>query len=101
MTEVRELPEEIPISKLLGSEAKLEILALFHENPDLVDKIDGVSKRVGRDTSEIQAEVKDLIDLGVLHTRTVETSKVIYYDPKNVAKIQKQISYDLRKGTAE
>lgn len=98
---MRELPEEIEISKLLGSDVKLEILALFRKNPDLVDKIDGVSRRVGRDTCEVQAEVKDLIDLGVLHTRTIEASKVIYYDPKNVANIQKQISYDLRKGTSE
>ena len=41
------LPEERDVvQKLLGSDTKLEILELFHRNPGLVDKIDGVSKRV-------------------------------------------------------
>ena len=84
---------------MLGSDTKLEILALFHENPELTDKIDGVSKRIGRDEGEIEAEVKDLIDIGILRTKTVQSSKIIYYDKKNDVEIQKQISYQLRKGT--
>ena len=97
---MRNLPEGIEISrKLLGSDVKLEILALFHENPELVERIDGVSRRIGRDAGEIEAEVRDLVEIGVLHTDTVESSKVIYYDQKNDAKIQKQISYRLREGT--
>jgi predicted transcriptional regulator len=94
------MQERIEISqKLLGSDVKLEILALFHENPKLVDEIDGVSRRIGRDAGEIEAEVKDLIDIGVLHSENVESSKVIYYDQKNDVELQKQISYCLREGT--
>jgi len=98
---MRNMPERIEISKLLGSDVKLEILALFHENPELVDRIDGLSRRIGRDAGEIQAEVKDLIDIGVLRTGAVESSEVnvIYYDQKNDAQIQKEISYRLRQGT--
>ena len=92
------MPERMEISKLLGSDVKLEILALFHENPELTDKIDGVSKRIGRDADEIEAEVIDLIDIGILRTKTVESSKIIYYDKKNDVEIQKRISYQLRKG---
>ena len=84
--------------KLLGSDAKLEILALFHQNPGLVDRIDGVGRRIGRDVDEIEAEVKDLIDIGVLHTENVESSQIIYYDQRNDAKIQKEISYRLMNG---
>jgi predicted transcriptional regulator len=94
------LAEGKEISKLLGSDIKLEILALFHKNPELTDRIDGVSRRIGRDAGEIEAEVKDLIDIGVLRTRSVESSKIIYYDQKNDVQIQKQISYNLRKGTS-
>ena len=88
---------DIP-QKLLGSDIKLEILALFHKNPELVDKIDGVSKRIGCDAGEIEAEVKDLVDIGVLHTKIFQNSKVIYYDQKNDAEIEKEISYRLMKG---
>jgi predicted transcriptional regulator len=87
------------ISKLLGSDVKLEILALFHKNPELTDRIDGVSRRIGRDVGEIEAEVKDLIDIGVLRTRTLESAKILYYDQKNDVELQKKISYHLRKGT--
>jgi predicted transcriptional regulator len=92
------LSREVDISKLLGSDVKLEILALFHENPELTDRIDGVSRRIGRNATEIEAEVKDLVDIGVLHTRAVESANVIYYDQKNDVELQKQISYNLRKG---
>ena len=84
--------------KLLGSDAKLEILALFHQNPGLVDRIDGVGRRLGRDVEEIKAEVKDLIDIGVLHTEILDSSQIIYYDERNDAKIQKEISYRLMNG---
>jgi len=95
------LNQEMEISqKLLGSEVKLEILAMFHRNPELVERIDGVGRRLGRDTGEIEAEVKDLVDIGVLRADVVEHSKVIYYDRKNDAQIQKQISFNLRDGSS-
>ena len=93
-----DMSKRMEISKLLGSEAKLEILALFHENPDLTEKIEGVGKRIGRGADEIETEVRDLIDIGMLRTKTVESSKIIYYDHKNDVEIQKKISFQLRKG---
>jgi len=92
------MPEKMEISKLLGSDAKLEILALFHENPDLTEKIESVSQRIGRPADEIETEVKDLIDIGILRTKTVESAQIIYYDQKNDVEIQRKISYQLRKG---
>jgi len=96
---LRILPEGIEVSeKLLGSDVKLEILALFHKNPGLVEKIDAVGRRIGRNAGEIEADVRDLVDIGILHTENSKHSKVIYYDQKNDAEIQKQISYRLSSG---
>jgi len=93
------LPEERDVvQKLLGSDTKLEILELFHRNPGLVDKIDGVSRRIGRDAGEIEADVRDLVDIGVLRTETSQNLKVISYDQKNDARIENEISYRLMKG---
>jgi len=96
---VSNLSKEMRISeKLLGSDAKLEILELFHKSPGLIDRIDGVSRRIGRTPPEIEADLKDLIGIGVLFTRTIGSFEVIYFDRKKDAEVQKQISNLLREG---
>ena len=90
---MRNLPEGIEISeKLIGSDAKLEILALFRENPELAGRIDAVGRRIGRSTNEIEADVKELIEIGVLGYKMVEDSEVIYLNGQKVAQIQNEIS---------
>ena len=84
--------------KLLGSDIKTEILALFHKNPGLVDSIDGVSRRIGRTAPETISDFKDLISVGVLLSKTIGGSQVIYFDRKRDGEIQKAISNLLRKG---
>ena len=90
------MPEGIEISeKLLGSDAKLEILVLFRENPGLVERVDDLGRRIGRSGDEIKAHVKELVDIGVLGCKTVENSGVIYLNGQKVAQIQKEISTTL------
>lgn len=94
---MRNLSEGMQISeKLLGSDIKTEILALFHKNPGLVDSIDGVSRRIGRTAPETMADFKDLISVGVLLSKTIGGSEVIYFDRKRDTEIQKAISNLLR-----
>ncbi|HUK50012.1 MAG TPA: hypothetical protein VLV18_03160 [Terriglobales bacterium] len=81
--------------KLLGSETRLEILALFRENPGLMEGIDTVGRSIGRDTREIETEVRELVNIGVLRSKTIENSEIIYMDGQKVAQIQKEISTQL------
>ncbi len=65
---------------LLSSVAKGDLLVLFHKNPGLIDSIDGVARRIGRIAQSIQADVNDLVTLGVLRTKRIGSKEVIFLD---------------------
>jgi hypothetical protein len=65
---------------LLSSEARGELLVLFHRNPGLLDTIEGVARRIGRTGLSIEKDVRDLVNLGVLKTKKVGSSEVILLD---------------------
>ena len=69
------------ISQLLfSSEVKGDLLVLFHKNPGLIDTFEGVARRIGRVAKAIDADVKDLVTLGVLKTRRIANQEVIFLD---------------------
>ena len=59
------------MNKLLSSTAKAELLILFHRNPGLVDTVEGVARRIGRTSNEVDSDIKDLLDLGTLEARKI------------------------------
>lgn len=65
------------LNRLLSSEVKADLLVLFHKNPGLIDSMDGVARRIGGRTNSIEADVKDLVDLGILRTKRIGRSEVI------------------------
>ena len=44
------------LDKLLSSDVKLSILTLFHNNPGLLDRLEGVALRIGRSASAIEKD---------------------------------------------
>ena len=84
------------IDRLLSSEAKVDLLLLFHTSPLIVDTIGGVAKKVRRTPSEIKAEVNDLIDLGILSKEKLGPIEVIRLDRKKDGEIQEIISNQLK-----
>ena len=64
------------IEKLIGSETKAELLMFFHENPETTDTPEGIARRIHRTTREIERDLSDLVDLGLLHEeRTLSFNK--------------------------
>jgi KaiC/GvpD/RAD55 family RecA-like ATPase len=55
------------IEKLIGSETKAELLMFFHENPEITDTMEGIARRIHRSPKEIDRDLSDLVDLGLLH----------------------------------
>ena len=68
------------ISTLLFSDARGELLVLFHRNPGLVDTIEEVARRIGRTEVSIENDVRELVYLGVLKTKKIGTHEVILLD---------------------
>jgi hypothetical protein len=83
------------VKKLLSSAVKLDILALFHNNPGLVDRTEGVARRVGRTEAEIENGLRDLIDLRVLIIKKLGKSEIILFDQSRDSELQRMISNHL------
>ncbi len=75
------------IEKLIGSETKAELLMFFHENPEANDSIEGIAKKIHRDPKEVEREVADLIELGLLHE-----VKLISFNKVRDQELQREIS---------
>ncbi|HEV2139003.1 MAG TPA: hypothetical protein VGR53_09175 [Nitrososphaerales archaeon] len=69
---------ESTLTRLLSSKAKGELMVLFHRNPGLMDEVDGIARRIGQSGPAIQGDLEDLVDLGVLGTIAVGTTRVIF-----------------------
>jgi KaiC/GvpD/RAD55 family RecA-like ATPase len=52
--------------RLLDTDVKADLLTLFHNNANLSDTPEGLARRMGRSTEEVQREVEDLVELGIL-----------------------------------
>jgi len=67
---------------LLSSETKVELLALFHNNPGLMDTIEGIALRIGRTGVSIQEDVESLENIGILKKKFVGHASVYLVDSR-------------------
>ena len=75
------------VEKLIGSETKAELLMYFHDNPDTTDTIEGIAEKIRRDPHEIERDITDLVELGLL-----EEVRVISFNKDRDQDLQRQIS---------
>lgn len=52
--------------RLLDTDVKADLLTLFHNNTNLQDTPEGLARKVGRSAAEVQRELEDLVQLGIL-----------------------------------
>jgi KaiC/GvpD/RAD55 family RecA-like ATPase len=52
--------------RLLDTDVKADLLTLFHNNAHLQESPDSLAKRIGRNATEVQVELEDLVELGIL-----------------------------------
>jgi len=65
---------------LFSTEVKGDLLVLFHKNPGLIDTYEGVARRIGRIAKSIDADVRDLIALGILKVQQIGGREAIFFD---------------------
>ena len=80
------------LRRLLTSEAKGEVLTLFHKNPGLIDTLDGVSRRVGKSREQLEADMNDFVEIGILKTTKAGRLTLYSLDVKRDQEIQASIA---------
>jgi len=75
------------IEKLIGSETKAELLMFFHENPESTDTVEEIAKRIHRSSKEIEHDLADLVDLGLIHE-----VRILSYNKARDQELQREIS---------
>ena len=84
------------LEKLIGSETKAELLMYFHDNPDASDTIEKIAAKIKRSTKEIERDVSDLVELGLL-----KEVRVVSFSKDRDQELQKEISQRLASGPME
>lgn len=83
------------LERLLGSDTKAELLTFFHGNPRNVDTLEGLAVRLGRKTAELERDLNELVEIGLLRER-----RIYSLDPDRDVTLQREISHELRETTA-
>lgn len=84
------------LNKLLSSETKGDLLVLFHKNPGLIDTMDSVARRIGKIGTSIEEDIKDLLNLGLLRSKRIGSSEVIYLDHNRDKEVQETVANYLK-----
>jgi len=79
--------------KLMGSEAKAELLMVFHDEPEITDTLEGLAKRINKDAKAVKDDVEDLVELGLL-----TEVKLYSFNREKDLELQGEISYQLAEG---
>jgi hypothetical protein len=81
---------------LISTEVKGDLLVLFHKNPGVIDTYDGVARRIGRIAKSIEADVRDLVTLGLLKVRQNGSHEVLLFDRSKDRETQETIVNQLK-----
>ena len=57
--------------RLLDTDVKADLLTLFHNNSDLEDTSEGLARSIGKSPAEVNRELEDLVELGILKKKEV------------------------------
>jgi KaiC/GvpD/RAD55 family RecA-like ATPase len=79
--------------RLLDTDVKASLLTLFHNNANLADTTEGLAKRIGRSPVEVERELEDLVELGI-----VKKAQVFSFGEDRDKEIQDAISKQLALG---
>jgi hypothetical protein len=80
------------IEVLLSSESKGELLMLFHKNPGIVDTVEGVARRIGKGKDEIEGDIKDFSEIGLLKVMNVGKLTLLSFNKQKDAEIQASLT---------
>jgi predicted HTH transcriptional regulator len=75
------------INNSLLTPTTLEMMELFKNNPNIIDTAEGLAKRLGTTKEKIDFDIINLVNLGVLKTKYVGKTPILYVDKKRTEEI--------------
>lgn len=79
------------VNTILSSVNTVELMKLFQKNPNLIDTMEGVAKRIGQTASQVENDVNKLVDLGVLVKVPSGKATILVLDKKRAKEIDAKI----------
>lgn len=75
----------------INSERKARIVVFFHQNPGLIETLEGLARRLGTTVEALAEDVRDHITLGLLTERVLGEKRVLMYDSSRRGDIEEMI----------
>ena len=79
------------VNAILSSVNTVELMKLFQKNPNLIDTMEGVAKRIGQSSPQVENDVNKLVDLGVLVKVPSGKATILVLDKKRAREIDSKI----------
>lgn len=79
------------VNAILSSVNTVELMKLFQKNPNLIDTMEGVAKRIGQSSTQVENDVNKLVDLGVLVKVPSGKATILVLDKKRAREIDSKI----------
>ena len=79
----------------VDSELKAQIIVFYHNNPGVIETMEGLAQRLGITVEALQEEIADHLELGLLKKRKAGNKTILVYDAARDDDIQSFISTEL------
>jgi len=80
------------LMKILDSDIKADLLTLFYKSPGVIDTMDGVAWRIGLQGKDIENDVKELVEIGLLKVKRFSKNEVIFFQRSRDMEVQQILS---------
>lgn len=75
----------------VASPSKVRLAVFFRHNPGLVETLEGLATRLAIPAADLDPELRDHIQLGILRERTMGTTTVYAFDRARAGEIERMI----------
>ena len=85
----------------VDSSLKVQVIVFFHDNPGILETLEGLAKRLGTSVDRLRKEIAGHLSLGILHEQKVDGITLLVYDRRKEGSVQNFIEREMGKRVAE
>ncbi|MFA5944096.1 MAG: hypothetical protein WC876_06490 [Candidatus Thermoplasmatota archaeon] len=81
----------------VASDLKIQSLNFFHENPGVIETLEGLARRLGTNVDGLRKEIADHITLGIIKEQKTGAYTLLVFDRRREGEVQGAIADRVRK----